>query len=29
MMYTLLFILVAPYLGALVYLFWGRKQKAI
>jgi len=25
----ILFILVAPYLGAVVYLFWGRKQKAI
>ena len=25
----ILFILIAPYLGALVYLFWGRKQKAI
>ena len=29
MVYTLLFILVAPYLGALVYLFWGCKQKII
>ncbi|WP_395808475.1 PLDc N-terminal domain-containing protein [Daejeonella sp.] len=25
----ILFILIAPYLGAIVYLFWGRKQKAI
>jgi uncharacterized membrane protein YqjE len=25
----ILFILVAPYLGAVVYLFWGRKQKAL
>ena len=25
----ILFILTAPYLGAVVYLFWGRKQKAI
>ena len=25
----ILFILIAPYLGAVVYLFWGRKQKAI
>ncbi|MFA6944336.1 MAG: PLDc N-terminal domain-containing protein [Pedobacter sp.] len=23
------FILIAPYLGAVVYLFWGRKQKAL
>jgi hypothetical protein len=25
----ILFILIAPYLGAIVYLFWGPKQKAI
>jgi uncharacterized membrane protein YhaH (DUF805 family) len=25
----ILFILIAPYLGAIVYLFWGRKQKVI
>lgn len=25
----ILFILVAPFLGALVYFFWGSKQKAI
>ena len=25
----ILFILIAPYLEAIVYLFWGRKQKAI
>lgn len=25
----ILFILIAPYLGAVVYLFWGRKQKAL
>lgn len=25
----IIFILVAPYLGAVVYLFWGRKQKAL
>jgi exosortase/archaeosortase len=25
----ILFILIAPYLGAIVYLFWGRKQKAL
>jgi len=25
----ILFILVAPYLRAIVYLFWGPKQKAI
>jgi hypothetical protein len=25
----IIFILIAPYLGAIVYLFWGRKQKAL
>jgi phosphoglycerol transferase MdoB-like AlkP superfamily enzyme len=25
----IIFILIAPYLGAVVYLFWGRKQKAL
>ena len=25
----ILFILIAPYLGATVYLFWGPKQKAL
>ncbi len=25
----ILFILIAPYLEAIVYLFWGPKQKAI
>lgn len=25
----IVFILIAPYLGAVVYLFWGRKQKAL
>ena len=25
----ILFILIAPYLGAIVYLFWGPKQKVI
>jgi exosortase/archaeosortase len=25
----ILFIQEAPYLGAVVYLFWGRKQKAL
>jgi|UniRef100_UPI0040493D8A hypothetical protein len=25
----ILFILVAPYLRAIVYLFWGHKQKAL
>jgi uncharacterized membrane protein YhaH (DUF805 family) len=25
----ILFILITPYLGAIVYLFWGRKQKVI
>jgi hypothetical protein len=28
-MLWIVFILVAPYLGAIVYLFWGPKQKAI
>lgn len=23
----IIFILIAPYLGAVVYLFWGRKQQ--
>ncbi len=25
----ILFILIAPYLGAIVYLFWSPKQKAL
>lgn len=25
----IVFIIIAPYLGAVVYLFWGRKQKAL
>lgn len=25
----IIFILIAPYLGAVIYLFWGRKQKAL
>ena len=25
----ILFILIAPYIGAVIYLFWGRKQKAL
>lgn len=25
----IIFILIAPYLGAVFYLFWGRKQKAL
>jgi hypothetical protein len=25
----IIFILIAPYLGAVVYLFWGRKQRAL
>ena len=25
----IVFIIIAPYLGAIVYLFWGRKQKMI
>ena len=25
----ILFILIAPFIGAVVYLFWGRKQKAL
>jgi len=25
----IVFILIAPYLGAVIYLFWGRKQKAL
>jgi phosphoglycerol transferase MdoB-like AlkP superfamily enzyme len=25
----IIFILIVPYLGAVVYLFWGRKQKAL
>jgi len=25
----IIFILIAPYLGAVLYLFWGRKQKAL
>lgn len=24
-----IFIIIAPYLGAVVYLFWGRKQKTL
>jgi hypothetical protein len=25
----IVFIIIAPYLGAIVYLLWGRKQKAL
>ncbi len=25
----ILFVLIAPYLGAIVYLFWSPKQKAL
>ena len=25
----IVFIIIAPYLGAIVYLLWGRKQKMI
>lgn len=25
----ILFIIMAPYLGAIVYLLWGRKQKTL
>lgn len=25
----ILFIIIAPYLGAIVYLLWGRKQKMV
>ncbi len=25
----IVFIIIAPYLGAIVYLFWGRKQKTV
>lgn len=25
----IVFILIAPYLGAIVYLLWGRKQKMV
>ena len=25
----IVFIIIAPYLGAIVYLLWGRKQKII
>jgi len=25
----IVFIIIAPYLGAIVYLLWGRKQKMV
>jgi len=25
----IIFIIIAPYLGAIVYLLWGRKQKIV
>lgn len=25
----IVFIIIAPYLGAIVYLLWGRKQKIV
>ena len=25
----IVFIIITPYLGAIVYLFWGRKQKMV